>query len=628
MCEEQQTAMDIGSTTSHRPYGAWELVPDSVKVEFLSNSPINNKSSTSTSITSIPVCVVVDWSRPLCRFGIAGFEHPTLAVPEARGDETLQEIATYLRAHGQRAEIALTVPNLQGPEHPNMRRLHDLVLATHGDVFQNAMFVPRTIASMRTSGRSMLFTNFFVLVTFREISIDVMYLGYPLGECSRRVKNCCGTIPMTCDEEVLDRFFKDSGFCDVVLDAVSFLPIDCCRNIYNAFTVYFDCSDFASSDRDQQKSNISRFDANRELDKTMRKRAMHQVESTDRTFSKRVRRALGGRSPRMYGMNASLSHPWVGLSNLIAHGGDPTHHQRASAYKSRAELSKILQKMLDHMMVPPFQGGGDYGHIAWAIGGSVVGRPHIAAACLHLKNGGRLPTFLSRKIAGYLTDVPFQWPSGAVCQETFAMSGTVSAAASEKMWKRVLRTEESVEHDSVQSKLLRLQHDHGFCAAVSHLESPQYDGGGVEYFCSAMAARAGVDRAEWERNARCAIESGACCGDAFHRTGKHDGDGYRIFSRSRSGQDTCSGKSKAPESAPAPGAAAPAAAPTSATLGQYTYAQLKGNPCEVQSDIDVKVKETYLSDAEFQDVFKMDRTAFGGQPGWKKKKAKVGAGLF
>ena len=94
---------------------------------------------------------------------------------------------------------------------------------------------------------------------------------------------------------------------------------------------------------------------------------------------------------------------------------------------------------------------------------------------------------------------------------------------------------------------------------------------------------------------------------------------------------------KRPEPAPAPGAAAPAAAPaaaapaaapTSATLGQYTYAQLKGNPCEVQSDIDVKVKETYLSDAEFQDVFKMDRTAFGGQPGWKKKKAKVGAGLF
>ena len=34
-------------------------------------------------------------------------------------------------------------------------------------------------------------------------------------------------------------------------------------------------------------------------------------------------------------------------------------------------------------------------------------------------------------------------------------------------------------------------------------------------------------------------------------TGKHDGDGYRIFSRSRSGQDTCSGgESKAPESAP------------------------------------------------------------------------------
>ena len=92
------------------------------------------------------------------------------------------------------------------------------------------------------------------------------------------------------------------------------------------------------------------------------------------------------------------------------------------------------------------------------------------------------------------------------------------------------------------------------------------------------------------------------------------------------------GETKAPEPAPAPAApvaAKPVAAVAAAAVpGTFTYAQLKGNPCEVQGDINPKSKEDYLSDAEFQEVFKMDRAAFNAQAGWKRKKAKVSAGLF
>jgi advillin len=94
------------------------------------------------------------------------------------------------------------------------------------------------------------------------------------------------------------------------------------------------------------------------------------------------------------------------------------------------------------------------------------------------------------------------------------------------------------------------------------------------------------------------------------------------------------GETKAPEAAapapavPAKPAAVAAPAAAAATGGEYTYAQLKGNPCEVQSSIDPKGKEKYLSETEFQEVFKMDKTAFAALPGWKSKKAKVAAGLF
>lgn len=92
------------------------------------------------------------------------------------------------------------------------------------------------------------------------------------------------------------------------------------------------------------------------------------------------------------------------------------------------------------------------------------------------------------------------------------------------------------------------------------------------------------------------------------------------------------GETKAPEPEPAPAApvaAKPVAVVAAAAVpGTFTYAQLKGNPCEVHGDINPKSKEDYLSDAEFQEVFKMDRAAFNAQAGWKKKKAKVSAGLF
>jgi hypothetical protein len=78
------------------------------------------------------------------------------------------------------------------------------------------------------------------------------------------------------------------------------------------------------------------------------------------------------------------------------------------------------------------------------------------------------------------------------------------------------------------------------------------------------------------------------------------------------------------EAAPAP-PAKPAAPPAA---GAFTLAQLKGTDCEVRSQIDPKKKEEYLSDAEFAELFKMDKDSFAALPAWKRKKAKVDKGLF
>ena len=95
--------------------------------------------------------------------------------------------------------------------------------------------------------------------------------------------------------------------------------------------------------------------------------------------------------------------------------------------------------------------------------------------------------------------------------------------------------------------------------------------------------------------------------------------------------EVVAGEGESKVSTPAPIPAAPATASVSATApteGMFTYAQLKGNPCEVQDQIQPSKKEQYLSSAEFQDVFKMDKATFEKLAGWKQKKAKVSASLF
>ena len=94
-------------------------------------------------------------------------------------------------------------------------------------------------------------------------------------------------------------------------------------------------------------------------------------------------------------------------------------------------------------------------------------------------------------------------------------------------------------------------------------------------------------------------------------------------------EDAGETKEAAPTPAPAPAAPAKPVETAAAPVGgEFSYAQLKGNPCEVQSSIDAKSKEQYLSDSEFLEIFKMDKAAFAGQAGWKKTKAKKSAGLF
>lgn len=56
----------------------------------------------------------------------------------------------------------------------------------------------------------------------------------------------------------------------------------------------------------------------------------------------------------------------------------------------------------------------------------------------------------------------------------------------------------------------------------------------------------------------------------------------------------------------------------------YTYAQLKAGGL----DIDTTRKETYLSDDEFKEVFKMTRAEFNAMPAWKQANKKKETGLF
>lgn len=89
-----------------------------------------------------------------------------------------------------------------------------------------------------------------------------------------------------------------------------------------------------------------------------------------------------------------------------------------------------------------------------------------------------------------------------------------------------------------------------------------------------------------------------------------------------------------PAAAAAPAPVAPVPAPvaasvpskpvTVATPGSFTYEQLKAGA----DGIDQTQKEEYLSDAEFQTVFGVDRAAFRAMPKWKRDDAKKKKGLF
>ena len=88
-------------------------------------------------------------------------------------------------------------------------------------------------------------------------------------------------------------------------------------------------------------------------------------------------------------------------------------------------------------------------------------------------------------------------------------------------------------------------------------------------------------------------------------------------------------KAVAAASAPAPAPAAAAAAPAPAYDGsKHSYEVLKAAKPGGGLDIVFTAKEMYLSDADFETVFKMARAAFEAQPKWKKDDQKKKAGLF
>ncbi|KAG5515121.1 hypothetical protein RHGRI_036230 [Rhododendron griersonianum] len=63
-------------------------------------------------------------------------------------------------------------------------------------------------------------------------------------------------------------------------------------------------------------------------------------------------------------------------------------------------------------------------------------------------------------------------------------------------------------------------------------------------------------------------------------------------------------------------------------LNIYPYERLKVVSSDPVTGIDVTRRETYLSDEEFQDVFKMTRSAFYQLPKWRRNKLKMSLNLF
>lgn len=72
---------------------------------------------------------------------------------------------------------------------------------------------------------------------------------------------------------------------------------------------------------------------------------------------------------------------------------------------------------------------------------------------------------------------------------------------------------------------------------------------------------------------------------------------------------------------------APISEKVESTGGPYTLKQLICNVKYRPDDVDTKKRETYLSDDEFEVVFKMDREAFGKLQKWKQNNAKKAAKL-
>eukprot|EP01031_Cornospumella_fuschlensis_P032521 gene32521-39321_t len=71
--------------------------------------------------------------------------------------------------------------------------------------------------------------------------------------------------------------------------------------------------------------------------------------------------------------------------------------------------------------------------------------------------------------------------------------------------------------------------------------------------------------------------------------------------------------------------AAPAASYPAPTPGSFNLEQLKG---ALPSSVDPTRKEEYLSDADFQKAFGMDRNAFKALAKWKRDDAKKKVGIF
>ena len=68
--------------------------------------------------------------------------------------------------------------------------------------------------------------------------------------------------------------------------------------------------------------------------------------------------------------------------------------------------------------------------------------------------------------------------------------------------------------------------------------------------------------------------------------------------------------------------------PTYMPIGEATFTLEQLVSGDTANNVDPTNKELYLSDAEFADVFKMDKAAWEKQPKWKRVQAKKKNGLF